>query len=174
MQRLAQVVICGAKNSDFERFASSARARACSAERVLALQLLDQLLVLVAQADLRDHRTRLAIDEQQHIAEHGDPHHAERSVAVAAERDVTQRQQTEDRHGERVQRRREVRVRDDAERRATSEASGDQGERERLVGSDQYERRGAPDDAGDTSSRSEPPAPATRRSIAIARATIRT
>ena len=65
MQRLAQVMIRGGEE---QRLGTarlfSAGARLLS-EFVLLLQLLDELLILVAQADLRDDRARLAIDEQQ-------------------------------------------------------------------------------------------------------------
>ena len=92
-------------------------------------EFLDELFVLVAQADLRGDRARLPIDEQQDVAEHRDPHHAQRGVAVTAEHHVAQRQHAEDRHGERVQRGREVRVRHDADSRPTREACGDQRQR---------------------------------------------
>src|SRR6185436_13360171 len=174
VQRLAQVVIRGCEEQRFRAIRFFGAGARLLRERVLALQLVHQLLVLVTQPDLRNYGPRLSIDEQQHVAEYGDPHHAERSVAVAAERYIAQRQQAEDRHRERVQRRREVCVRDDAERRAARETGGDQSEGERLVGPDEHEHRGAPHDAGDASGSCEPPTPTARRGVAIACATIRT
>ena len=53
MQRLAQIVVCGGEEPRFRAarfFGAHAR---LFGKRVLMLQLLDELLVLVAQADLR-------------------------------------------------------------------------------------------------------------------------
>ena len=173
MQRLAQIVVGGREEARFRPACFFGAQRAPLGGRVLFLQFLDELLVLVAQAYLCGDCARLAIHEKEQVPEHRDPHYAECRVAVAPEEDVAQRQQAEDRHGERVQRRGKECVRDDAQCRAAGEARGDQAERERFVGPDQHECRRAPDDAGDGGGDREPPAPSARRCIAIARAAIR-
>ena len=89
---MTQVVIGGREEQRFRAIGLFGACERLLRGRVLALQLPDQLLILIAQADLRDDGARLAIDEQQHVAEHGNPHHAERRVAVPAEGDIAQGQ----------------------------------------------------------------------------------
>ena len=172
MQRLAQVMIRGGEEQRLgtaRLFSPGAR---LLGQFVLLLQLPDELLILVAQADLRDDRARLPIDEQDDVAEHRNPHDAERRVVVAPERDIAQGKQTEDRNGERVQRRREIGVRHHADRRAPSKAGGNQRDRQRLLGTDEDERGGAPDHARHSGGEREAPTPFPRRGFAIVRAPI--